>query len=63
MSVIIQNMSESKGLSYGSGKQFYHLKINYTKKAEFYHNFEDGLAVCLRKAADALEEEEKEDNE
>ena len=51
-------MSEDKGIPYGSGKQYYQLRINYTKKAEFYHNFEDGLAVCLRKAADALEKEE-----
>jgi hypothetical protein len=55
MSVLIHNVSEEKGVKYGYGKQHYLLCINRTVKAEFTHNFEEGLATCLRKAADALD--------
>jgi len=33
------------------GKQMYLLKINESKILQFTHNAEDGLAVCLLKAA------------
>ena len=56
MAVIIQNMTPHE--DYGSGVQQYDLRINRIWKASFEHNFEDGLATCLRKAADAFEQEE-----
>ena len=59
MSVVITNISEEKGKDYGRGKQHYVLGINHLKFVEFEHNFEDGLASCLRAAADAFEELEK----
>lgn len=52
MSIIINNVSEVCG----EGVQEYELKINQEVKARFQHNFDDGLAVCLRKAAIAFEE-------
>jgi hypothetical protein len=55
MAVVILNISESKGLTYGSGKQIYSLRINYTELCQFEHVFEYGLASCLRAAAVALE--------
>ena len=58
MAVVILNVSENHGVPYGKGEQHYELKINHYWKADFTHVFEDGLAVCLRKAADALEQEE-----
>lgn len=56
MAVIIQNITDD--MKYGRGTQRYELRINRIHKAFFEHEFEDGLAVCLRKAADALEQEE-----
>lgn len=56
----IVNVSESKGVAYGRGEQHYELRLNYRVLAEVRHNFEDGAVVLLRKAADALEEEERE---
>ena len=60
MAVVILNVSEHFGVPYGEGEQHYELRINKIWKADFTHNFEDGLATCLRKAADALEKEEGE---
>lgn len=56
MSVVITNISHQYNKEYGHGNQHYVLGINYLKFVEFEHVFEDGLATCLRKAADALEE-------
>ena len=53
MSIIIQNITDVP-TSVGSNK--YQLRINSTVIAEFYHNREDGLAACLRKAAIAAED-------
>lgn len=63
MSIIITNISESKGKDYGRGTQHYVLCINERKYIEFTHDFKDGLSTCLRKAADAFEkmEEDKEE--
>lgn len=47
MAVIIQNIS----VEYGRGLQQYELRINNKHIAYFEHTFEDGLAVCLEKAA------------
>ena len=58
MSIHIHNISESKGVEYGTGKQHYQLCINQKVMAEFEHNFNEGLATCLRKAADAFEKKE-----
>ena len=62
MAVVIWNISEKRGLEYGKGKQIYELSINGIKKfGEFEHNFEDGLSVCLEKAAKCAKQyEEKE---
>ena len=59
MSIIINNISEKKGIPYGSGKQYYELKINSEFMVEFTHDFEDGLSECLRRAADAFETQER----
>lgn len=59
MSVVITNISESHGKEYGRGTQRYVLGINHLRFVEFEHKFEDGLAACLRAAADAFEELEK----
>lgn len=37
------------------GKQQYVLMINRTEITTFEHKYEDGLAACLRAAADAAE--------
>ena len=55
MSIIIQNM---KGDALGVCT--YQLRINQKVIAEFEHSRPDGLAVCLRKAADAAEQDERE---
>lgn len=39
------------------GPHLYEVRINFDPKARFYHNREDDLATCLRKAADAVEKE------
>jgi len=49
--IAILNISEK----YGKGKQRYRVQINKKFITEFDHNFEDGLAVCLRKASEAVE--------
>jgi hypothetical protein len=61
MAVLIVNVSEDHAVPYGSGIQHYELRINYKVLAKFTHTFEDGLAICLRKAADAMEENESTD--
>jgi hypothetical protein len=53
MSIIIQNM---KGDALGVCT--YQLRINQRVIAEFEHSRPDGLAVCLKKAADAAEQDE-----
>jgi len=50
MSIIIQNM---KGDALGVCT--YQLRINQKIIAEFEHSRPDGLAACLRRAADAVE--------
>ena len=55
MAVLIVNVSEENGKIYGKGLQDYELRINYRTLVKFQHTFEDGLATCLRKAADAFE--------
>jgi hypothetical protein len=39
---------------YGKGRQLYEVRINREVKAVFWHNYKDGLAVCLRKASEAV---------
>ena len=53
--ITIRNVSEGHKLKYGKGKQIYKIEINFKRITTFEHTFEDGLAVCLRKAAEAIE--------
>lgn len=55
----IVNVSEDKGVPYGSGKQHYELRLNFKVLAEVEHVYEDGAAKLLRAAADALEAKEQ----
>jgi len=50
MSIVITNVS-----NYKCKRCRYQLKINTMLIAEFTHLRSDGLAVCLRKAADAAD--------
>lgn len=63
MAIIIENISEQHNVEYGKGEQHYRLRINNHIKCEFTHNFSDGLATCLRKAAEAFENKEQKDIE
>ena len=49
--IAIVNVSET----YGEGIQVYEVRINRRVITRFYHVYTDGLAVCLRKAAEAVE--------
>lgn len=51
MSIIIQNVSTGALC----GLQDYELRINQCVIVRFSHVREDGLATCLRKAAEAVE--------
>lgn len=63
MAVVIHNVSESYNREYGKGLQVYNLMINHTFKCRFEHTFEDGLAMCLRRAADAFDMKELDEND
>lgn len=52
MSVIITNVSEHDDLE---GENDYVLRINHRDIARFKHVRSDGLAACLRRAAEAAE--------
>lgn len=45
------------------GERNYDLKINQQSIARFKHFRRDGLAACLRKAAEAVEDAEKKEKE
>ena len=53
MAIIVHNITEG-GIDY-SGINKYQVRINQKVIAEFEHLRTDGLATCLRKAADAVE--------
>ena len=53
MSIVITNVSKP-----GAKRCRYQLKINAMLITEFTHKRSDGLAVCLRKAAAAVEDHE-----
>ena len=53
MAIIVHNITEG-GIDY-AGINKYQVRINQKVIAEFEHLRTDGLAVCLRKAADAVE--------
>lgn len=57
MSIIIKNVSPSHVKDNEPNE--YILRINDRIVAEFEHIRDDGLAVCLRKAAEALEKKEQ----
>ena len=50
----------NKSPKYGFGFQSYELFVNRKKIVTFAHKFEEGMATCLRCAADAVEKMEKE---
>jgi len=56
MAIIIRNVSNNVA---PTGRQKYELRINYELICKFSHIREEGLATCLRKAADAVERAEK----
>ena len=47
------------GPSTPSGVHEYEVRINTEMIARFWHDRENGLAVCLRRAADAVERTER----
>ena len=53
MSIVITNVSRA-----GTKRCRYQIKINAMLITEFTHKRSDGLAVCLRKAAAAVEDHE-----
>ena len=53
MSIIITNKGQAPGEN--ETTRIYHIKINDKLITEFTHDREDGLAECLRKAADAVD--------
>lgn len=55
MSIVITNVSQV-----GSKRCRYQLKINADLITEFTHLRSDGLAMCLRRAADAVDRHEAE---
>lgn len=54
MSVTITNVGPYDGDP--GGERNYEVRISGKLLAEFKHRRDDGLATCLRKAADAVEE-------
>ena len=48
--IAIINQGEKK-----NGKTLYNVQINHDVICQFYHRREDGLAACLRKAAEAVD--------
>lgn len=61
MAVLIVNVTPDD--RFGSGLQDYELRVNYRCLAKFTHVRQDGLAICLRKAADAFERSEQHSRE
>lgn len=55
MSIVITNVSRA-----GVKRCRYHVKINAKIVTEFTHLRSDGLAMCLRRAADAVDKYEAE---
>ena len=55
MSIVITNVSRA-----GTKRCRYHIKINANIVTEFTHLRSDGLAMCLRRAADAVDKYEAE---
>jgi len=60
MIAIVNKGQLSEDGKYDSGgERRYVVKVNMKVVAEFTHFRRDGLAVCLRKAAEAVEKEQK----
>ena len=55
MSIIIQNMGGPP-----NGVCRYELRINRDTVAEFTHDRRNGLAICLMRAAEAVQEKQRE---
>jgi hypothetical protein len=60
MSIIIHNISGDDFDATGLNK--YQVRINQKVIAEFEHTRSDGLATCLRMAADAVEKTDRLEN-
>ena len=54
--IAIINQGEKK-----NGKTLYSVQINHDVICQFYHRREDGLAACLRKAAEAVDSQKNTD--
>jgi len=52
MSIIITNITNP---ATPTGKSKYRIMINHRVIATYWHNREDGYAVCLKKASEAVE--------
>lgn len=57
MAIIIKNVD---AILRKEGRHIYQLRSNTEVICEFVHNREEGLAQCLRKAADAVDEAREE---
>lgn len=51
MSIVITNVSRLYDKPYGSGEQYYEVRINDKFLFTFTHTFEYGLSKCLEEAA------------
>jgi hypothetical protein len=57
--IAIINRSENHGREYGKGAQNYEILINTKHITNFEHKFEDGLSLCLSRAALAVDKWER----
>lgn len=55
MSIIISNVTRGDKLYDNSAEHDYEVRINHKHIVDFSHRRNEGLAVCLRRAADAID--------
>ena len=61
--IAIVNVTDKEGKGeYGKGTQTYEVRINYKVLFKYTHKFEDGIAECLYKAANAAKKWEEDGN-
>lgn len=58
MSIVIQNMGYTNDKKGKHDDCHYALRINHKTLTHFIHSRQEGLATCLRKAADAIDKGE-----
>lgn len=58
MAVIVQNITSEDKLYDNTADHDYEVRINQKHIVYFKHRRDEGLAVCLRRAADAIDAEE-----